>query len=184
MLREGGGGGKVRAPPPMQHLSHLEIIIHHASPATGECVVLFNGCHWHNSSSYHPQPVTKLLLLQQGYIFLHLCGDVMCVFLPVRRFAEKKGWFLWVYGGCGKFHCGAIWSHQLSAKCRNVLTFSFNSAKYGFPNNQPDKHFLIVKVQNWTPDCISRGLIAKFRVEMEPLVAKFWSLETWNMDNK
>lgn len=117
----------------MQHLSHLEIIIHHASPATGECVVLFNGCHWHNSSSYHPQPVTKLLLLQQGYIFLHLCGDVMCVFLPVRRFAGKKGWFLWVYGGSGKFHCGAIWSFlDSSAASRNVLTFSFNSAKYGF----------------------------------------------------
>lgn len=35
----------------------------------------------------HPQPVTKLLLLQRGYILLHLCKDEMCGVSPVRTFA-------------------------------------------------------------------------------------------------
>lgn len=133
-MGEGGGrkGWKVRAPPPMPHLSHLEIIIHHASPATGECVVLFNGCHWHNSSSLPPTACHQIATLAAGIHFLAPVRRCDVYILACKKFClmgkKKRGWFLWVYRR-EKLHRGA-YSHfcqfstdQMSVKCRVVLKF-------------------------------------------------------------
>lgn len=104
MLREGENDREegrnawiVRAPPPMQHLSHLEIIIHHASPVTGECVVLFNGRHWHDSSSPPPTACHQIATLAARIHFLAPVRRLdVCILAPKKFCLERSD----SYKGC------------------------------------------------------------------------------------